>query len=576
MAWGGKTARRIGLGLAAIAAFAAAAVLVRSPEVAELVVDGEVRELRQDAAHAPPPSPGDGAGLLVIAIDGVGRDVLYEALRAGDLPELAALLGGRQGRDFPHALLHPDLLAVLPSSTIPGWASIFSGAPPGEHGVVGNEFFVRETREFAAPAPVSIHDISPAIAVYTEAGADQWLHGRTIYEQLREREPGIRIWVALSQFYRGADRLLLARRTALANALKAFLAQGTGDDDASDRLYATLDEEVVETVVDELAACEPPEVLTVYLPGADLNAHRAEEGAGTVQEYLREPLDRIIGSLRAALEACGALGDRWVVVVSDHGHTDVLHDARHALGADPEKGPPAVLTSAGYRVRPFEWKVSDDEPFDSVLAYQGAMAYVYLADRSSCAGGPCDWSRPARFEEDVVPVAEAFLAATERGEHVPELRGTIALVLARRPAAPGGKHEPFQVYAGGGRLVPIEEHLARSPEPAYVAVAPRLRELAVGARGERAGEVLLIASGTDRDDVADRYYFSAEYRSWHGSPTRLDGEIPLVVAHPRRTRAEIATIVDDVLGEDPTQDGVGELIVRLRREGGEREVRSGR
>jgi hypothetical protein len=569
-----KAARRIGLGLAAVGALAAAALLVRSPEVAELVVDGEVRELRPDAEHALRPGPGDGTGLLVIALDGLGRDVLYDALRAGDLPELAALLGGQEGRDLPHAHLHPDLLAVLPSSTIPAWASIFSGAPPGEHGVVGNEFFVRESREFAAPAPVSIHDVSPALAVYTEAGADQWLHGTTIYEQLREREPGIQIWVALSQFYRGADRLLLARRTALANALKAFLTHQT--DDGSDRLFATLDEEVVETVTDELEACEPPDVLTVYLPGADLHAHRAGEGAGTTDEYLREPLDRIIGRLRAALEACGALDDRWVVVVSDHGHTDVLHDARHALGADPEKGPPAVLASAGYRVRPPEWKVSEDEPFDSVLAYQGAMAYVYLADRSSCDGGPCDWSRPARFEEDVAPVAEAFLAATERGEHVPELRGTIALVLARRPAAAGAQHEPFQVYAGGGRLVPLEEHLARSPEPAYVALAPRLRDLAVGARGERAGDVLLIASGTDRDDVADRYYFSAEYRSWHGSPTRRDGEIPLVVAHPRRTRSEIAAIVHDVLGDHPTQPGVGELIVRLRRDGGELEARSGR
>jgi hypothetical protein len=575
MARNRSTARRIGLGLAAAGVLAAAALLVRSPEVVELVVDGEVRELRPDAEHAPRPGPGDGTGLLVIAIDGLGRDVLYDALRAGDLPELAALLGGQKGRDLPHALLHPDLLAVLPSSTIPAWASIFSGAPPGEHGVVGNEFFVRESREFAAPAPVSIHDISPALAVYTEAGADQWLHGTTIYERLREREPGIQIWVALSQFYRGADRLLLARRTALANALKAFLAHQTSDD-ASDRLFATLDEEVVETIADELEACEPPDVLTVYLPGADLHAHRAGEGADTTDEYLREPLDRIIGRLRSALEACGALEDRWVVVVSDHGHTEVLHDARHALGADPEKGPPAVLTSAGYRVRPFEWKVSDDEPFDSVLAYQGAMAYVYLADRSSCDGGPCDWTRPARFEEDVVPVAEAFLAATERGDHVPELRGTIALVLARRPAAPGAQHEPFQVYAGGGRLVPLEEHLARSPEPAYVALAPRLRDLAVGARGERAGDVLLIASGTDRDDIADRYYFSAEYRSWHGSPTRRDSAIPLVVAHPRRTRDEIAAIVDDVLGDHPTQPGVGELIVRLRRDGRELEARSER
>jgi hypothetical protein len=572
------TARRVGIALGATALAVGAALLVRTPQLVELVAQGESRELRPDAEQVPRPAPGEGTDLLVLALDGIGRQVLHDALRAGELPELAALLGGQDGRDLPHAHLHPDLLSVLPSSTIPAWASIFSGAPPGEHGVVGNEFFLREKRELAAPAPASIHDISPALAIYTDAGADQWLHGHTVYERLRLREPGIRIWVALSQFYRGADRLLLARRTAIASALEAYLID-TAWKEGSEGLFATLDEEVVETVVRELEERDPPNVLTVYLPGADLFAHRSPEGPDAIPGYLREPLDRIIGQLRRALDARGALADRWVVVVSDHGHTEVLEDEHHALGADPDTGPPAVLAGAGFRVRPFEWKVPDDEPFDAVLAYQGGMAFVYVADRSACGGGPCDWTRPPRFEEDVVPVAEAFLRATERGELVPELRGTIALVLARRPVPPEGPPEPFQVYVGGGRLVPVEEHLTRSPQPGYVALAPRLRDLAVGPRGGRAGDVLLIASGTHRDDIGDRYYFSSEYRSWHGSPSRLDSEVPLIVAHPRGSAGEIAAIVRDVLGGDPTQQAVGDLLVRLRRESVERaatNVRTGR
>ncbi len=101
---------------------------------------GRSRELRSEPATA----RADGRpGLLIIGIDGMKRDVLYGLLRAGALPGLTALLGGRDANGFPHAHLSDAMLSPLPSVTIVGWSSIFSGEPPAVNGIPGNEFFIR-------------------------------------------------------------------------------------------------------------------------------------------------------------------------------------------------------------------------------------------------------------------------------------------------------------------------------------------------------------------------------------------------------------------------------------------------
>jgi hypothetical protein len=140
------------------------------------------------------------------------------------------------------------------------------------------------------------------------------------------------------------------------------------------------------------------------------------------------------------------------------------------------------------------------------------------------------------------------------------------MVLTRRPRPYADEDLPFEVYVGRGAVVPVETYLAEHPHPNYVDAPSRLRELAVGPHGERAGDVLLLAHYGDRDAPEGRYYFAQPYHSWHGSPSRKDSEIPLIVARASDSTDAIRSIVEHALGEDPHQQKVTDLLLSLRRQ----------
>lgn len=543
-------------------------------QTGKIILNGDSRTLRERPQGAPTSSR-ERPPLLFVALDGVDRELLYDLLKKGELPHFAELLGGRSADGkFAHAHFDETLLSTLPSSTMAAWPTVTTGVTPAQHGMTGNEYFIREDLKFAAPVPVTFKDSAPTLAIVTEDEyANRLLSAPTVYERMRERDPNVSIWVAMHQIYKGADAFLIADRTAFVRAfeetVKDTVAKVGGKEERSRAIYETLDCEVVKVVLGAIDGEleRVPDVLTVYLSGADLYGHIAIEGTDEARTtYLREVLDPQVGKLVEGLREVHALERRWVVVTADHGHTQVVEDDAHALATDMENDPPAVLLHAGFRVRPFQLDVSKDADFQSVLAYQGAMAFVYLADRSTCQekGKACNWQAPPRYREDVLAAAEAFHAASETGAGAPGMKGTLDLVLAREPRPYGQDDVPFEVYVGEGKTVPVGAYLAEHPHPEYVAVEERLRDLAVGPHGERAGDVLLLAHNGDRGERQDRYYFAAPYQSWHGSPSKKDSEVPLIVANPGEESNAIAARVRSVLGTTPRQQKVTDVLLSLR------------
>jgi len=537
-------------------------------KLGDVVVHGDTRELRQRGTEAPKSSP-DKPALLILALDGVDRSLIYALLRGGELPNLSGLLGGDHGK-FPHAHLDERLLSTLPSSTLAAWSTAMTGVTPAEHGIAGNEFFVRETCTLAAPVPVTFSDSAPTLAIYTDNYLSPFMNAPSVYERMRARDPNVLIWVAVHQIFTGADRLLITKPTILAHAFEQIVEDAGAkltNRKSDPGVYRKLDESVVSAVLGDLEKGPVPDVLTLYLSGTDLYAHVAEEGPDEARRaYLRTVVDPALGKLAERLKARNALDNRYVVLTSDHGHTQVVYDDAHALSTTGDDDPPALMRRAGYRLRPFKLEVSKDHDFNAVLASGGAMAYVYVADRSMCPKEKdvCNWSRPPRYEEDVIPMAEAFYRNNEDGSLVPAMKGTLDLILTRRPKPYLEVDLPFEVYVGNGKTVPVGEYLREHPHPTYVAVEQRLRNLAVGKHGERAGDVLLLAHNGDRATPEERYYFAERYRSWHGSPSRQDSEIPFIVAHPHRDSASLGAQVGRILGDEPYQQKVTDVLLELR------------
>jgi len=553
-------------GMKSLAALVAALAIGcgTTAKVAKLVVTGDDKTVRERPPNARPSSPSS-TQILLLAFDGVSRDLLYDLLEAGKLPNLAALLGGD---DLRHAYLDRTFLSGLPSTTMPAWVSVLTGHGAGESGVPGNEYFIRERRELACPATVSFNDPEPTLSIYTDDYLNKLVATPSVYETIHREDPDALIWAAMTHFFRGADKLLLTKRTVLVDALGGFLETQVEklEGDTSRKLYQSLDEAVIDSIVTRLDdKATVPDVLTVYISGTDLYAHVAEEGPDKARaEYLVEVADPALGPLVKKLRERRALDDRWVIVTSDHGHTAILRDHAISTGDD---GAPGVLKKAGFRIRPFKRDVADDDPFSAVLAYGGAMAYVYLADRSKCPGerDRCEWSEPPRYEEDVLAAAEALYRNNLDGSLVPKIKGQLDMIFVRKPKPVLEVDAMFEVYVGGGKTMPVGEYLREHPHPTYVAVEPRLRELAVGRFGERAGDILLLAHDGDREKPEDRFYFSEPYRSWHGSPSKRDSEIPLIVANPRQRAATIGAFVTPILGDTPFQRKVTDIILKLRK-----------
>ena len=535
-----------------LAASSAACSIAGAPlhKAVELSAEGGTKPLRDELR----PIRGT-TRALVFAIDGIGYDDLHRALDAGRMPRTAALMGPAAGDGvYRHAWSSPDVLSVLPSTTLAAWTAVFTGEPPARTGVPGNEWWDRGARRFLGPAPVSFHSNAHAVRVYTDGLVDDAVHGPTLFERL-----DLRSHVSMLHLHRGADLLQLASVAQLGDLFEQMaedvLRGGARDED----VYRESDETSVGSVLSDLRKHGIPDLQVVYLGGLDLVTHDAPDPLERQQRYLADVIDPIIGRVLDAYAEGGALDDTYVVLVADHGHTPTLADERHAL----HDAPAALLRAAGFRVRPFGLG-GDDGDFQAVLAYQGAMAYVSLADRATCpdAGDACDWTRPAR-EEDVLAAARAFHAADRTGAHVPALRGTLDLLLARVGAAPGRDAPPFQVFDGTG-LVPLDRWLAEHPRPDLLRLDARLRDLAAGPHGHAAGDVLLLArTGTQRPP-AERFYFGADpYHSWHGGAHAEDSRVPFIIAHPRRTGAALRDDARPILGSHPTHAALTPLLLRL-------------
>ena len=165
-----------------------------------------------------PPAPGP--YVLIFAFDGAGYDQLMAAINSGKAPAMAGMLGKDEGGGlYEHAYSAPNAVSILPSTTVAAWSAIFTGAPPAQNGVPGNEWFVREDMKFFAPVPVSVEEMDDNRAMVTDNLVGHQLKVPTLFQQA-----GVKSSVSMNMVYRGADYFTILDPTSMVQLFTEFVA----------------------------------------------------------------------------------------------------------------------------------------------------------------------------------------------------------------------------------------------------------------------------------------------------------------------------------------------------------------
>ena len=501
--------------------------------------------------------------VLVFAMDGAGYEEFTQAVSSGRAKNIAALMGRRRDRElYEHAYSVANAISVLPT-TMPAWVTIFTGRPPADTGVTGDEFFIREEQRFYAPVPVSIDTHEDTYRVLNNDLLGKLIDTPTLFELLK-----VRSYVSLNGVYRGADVFTDLNRSAYASIAADLVKSEVLGGEPSGNVVARIDEDATAAVLENFEQHGLPDLQVVYFPGIDLFTHHTPEPLKSQALYLESVTDYSVGRILDYYRNTGALDHTNVLFVSDHGHTPTLPDADHALGT--EEGAdllPQLLRTQGFRPRPFTLTPpAGQRDYQAVVAYQGVVAYIYLADRSFCQqkGESCLWGRPPRFKEDVLPVVRALYSSGQSGQPVPQLKDKLDLIFAREPVTAGQNSHPFDIF-DGRNLLPIAKYLARHPRPDLIELELRMAWLGAGPHGDRAGDIIVLPHFSVKDPIERRYYFGPRYYSEHGSPSLQDSHIPFVIARTNFSGKRLEMIAKPAISPDPTQLDVVPLIQRLLR-----------
>ena len=508
-----------------------------------------------------PASP-NGPRMIIFALDGAVPAGMMEDLKNLQMPHVKELLGNDQGDGlFEHAYAAPEALSVLPSSTIADWASIFTGSVPAWDGIPGDEWFDRETATFFAPVPVSMTDIADNTKLVTDDLIGNELKVPTLYERLR-----VRSYVSMLSVHRGATFYTTVGPDSLSD-LFSHLVRGTLKGREPERsLSGTLDRSSVEELNKAIEEHGIPDLQVVYFPGIDIFTHAAEDPLNSQKRYLAHVTDGAVGQVLDEYSRHNALDNTYVIFISDHSHIPTMNDEEHRLGPDDDDSPFKAVAQAGFRVRKASLVVGDaDKDFQAVLAYQGSMANIYLADRTTCAkdGDKCNWKKSPRFEEDVIPVLKSLYRSNRRGRPIAGLKGKLDLIFSRQPTRAGTNALPFEIF-DGKELVPIDDYLSEHPRPDLPELSERMRWLGAGPYGNRAGDIVLLPKACMNVPIENRYYFAGmTHYSWHGSACEQDGHIPFILAQAKGSGEKMRTIMNKFGGATPSEREMTPLVVSI-------------
>ncbi len=314
--------------------------------------------------------------VVLLLIDGLGEHNLLE--NSGSAPVLTSL---------PSPI--GALQAASPSTTPVSLATLTTGLPPGEHGIVG----------FTVAVP-GTDRLLTHIEWGTDPSPTDWQPARTVFE--RARRTGVRVHAAGPAKFIGSGLTEAAFRGA-----SYLTAVGPGD----------LVARAVCAVGDGR-----PSVLYAYHGHLDMTGHIR----GCASDAWRFELRQIDALVASILSVIGP--DTALVVTADHGMLDVATDDKIDLDASPDApdGADAATLAAGVRV------VAGEPRARFVYPRAGAAGDVLAA--WSAVLGERAWviSREQAIDEGLFGPTVLSGHVERIGSVVAWARGSFAITASRR------------------------------------------------------------------------------------------------------------------------------------------------
>ncbi len=517
------------------------------------------------------PADPEPRGAVVFIVDGIHPEIFQAMLAAGELPNIDTYFIQR-GLHVSHVVVN------TPSVTIPNLTSIATGLVPGEHGVVGVNWFDRNRliwRNYATIAQKNTLD-----------GDYQ---APTIYEPFADRST----YSIFFQPHRGATKFF---ENWTSNGPAFFF----GMFEQVDRTSLSRLGEVVQLA---RARGRWPAVTMVYLLAPDFRAYQQ----GLTSEDYRQAMihtDEQLGRVMRDFEAAGLIDDLLFIFTSDHGMVAVEHHFDLAEFLADECGL-ELATAELWEEHSFERRLETYQQSNAVLNCSGnRYAALQLRKPEMHDDGMREvfapWpERPTATDLRAYPTTnderinlpeilvgqEAIAAVAWRSDdHSVSVCTDGGLVTFSQPAGAGGVIQ-YRLVAGDdplGWAGHVDADLLvgefASParwlaETAGLDFADAPMQLLAYFRARRAGDIVLFA--------ADGWDFRGTHHAGHGGVDAAELHVPLLIAGPGipagraleiaiRRDALVPTILDylnlpDALDTDapsvydllPSADGAG-------------------
>ncbi|MEM4202604.1 MAG: alkaline phosphatase family protein [Candidatus Methanomethylicaceae archaeon] len=374
--------------------------------------------------------------VVIIDIDGLSRGAFSIPAVANKLPNFARIIGQYEHgpRKFQHAMYFKNATTVFPSVTLTGHASIFTGVYPGAHGIVGNEWFDRQSEDF-----INYMSLEGQMQIFgffsdPQGLANHHLKATTLYTAARQA--GKRSLVGFNQYWKGAKNV----RPDLELLQFAFGERLVrADIDGIIESFKKYDQGMVTEIIKQLDSLrrngEPlPDIITLYFAGLDAVGHLISTSRTSM--YLQDVIDPLIGKF---LDKLKELDPGWFqhtlfFITADHGRSDVPSESSK-VGGKLKDMVEKALEKAGY-----DPGIETLGQRDVQIALNGGMAHIYIRKRGNrilkgLLNVDVPWQEKPRLKEDVLPAARALVSHKE-------LREYIASVFVRKDG-PGSGYKLF-------------------------------------------------------------------------------------------------------------------------------------